>query len=409
MTRILPPAAAGLLLFLPLAAQDGVTVLRGARLLAGEGAAIEDGVLVIAGGRVQSVGAADAAIPDGARVIDVKGRTITPGLVDAGAQVGVLPRDWNEQTEEVTPHMKILDAFDPSDKRIERARSRGVTAVHLTPGNRNVIGGLGAVVKTAGRTLDELVVRDETALRVALGSEPSAGNRAIRGGMPAGIYYRRPSTRMGVVWTLRKAMYDALEYKQRTLGADGAAGDDPAMEVLLRVLDRKLVVHTTARAEQDLRTALRLAEEFGYETVLDECTELYRVTDLVHAAGAKVLLGAPSADRASGAGAGDQAQPRWHTAKLLAEKGIPFAIQTGTDGSALDLIDEATFAVRNGLPAAQALEAITLSPARILGVADRIGSLAPGKDADFVVWSGNPFDPSSVAEAVYVNGRPTDR
>ncbi len=398
--------AALLLVTATAAAQEGVLALRGARILPVAGQPIENGVVLLGGGRIQAIGGADLPIPDGARLVDVQGRTITPGLIDAGAQVGVTARDQNEQSDEITPQMRILDAVDPQDKRFVRIRSRGVTAVHLTPGNRNVIGGLGAVVKTAGDDLDEILVRDETAVRFTLGSEPGRGNRAIRGGTPTGLYYRRPTTRMGVIWSLRKALFDAQEYKQRTLGADGMPPPDAAMEVLVRVLDRKLVVHTTARAEQDLRTALRLAEEFGYDTVLDECTELYRVIELVKASGAKVLLSAPSTDHVSGSGAGDQARPRWDTVTLLAENGIPFAIQTGTDAGALDLIDEATFAVRNGLAPAVALEAITLTPARILGVADRLGSLEPGKDADLVIWSGDPFDPSTVAEAVYVQGRP---
>jgi imidazolonepropionase-like amidohydrolase len=234
-----------------------------------------------------------------------------------------------------------------------------------------------------------------------MGSEPSQNNRAIRGGNIDSMYYRRPTTRMGVVWTARKAFYDAKAY-QETLAGNPKA--DPGMQVLTRVLKGELLVFTTARAEQDIRTALRLMDEFGYKTAIEEAQEAWRVVDELVAAKVWVLVGAPSADRVLGSGAGDAADPRFHTLRLLHERGVPFVITTGSNAQALDLVREATVAVRHGLPALAALDAVTIQPARLLSVQDRIGSLSAGKDADFVVWSSNPFDPTARAEAVYVNG-----
>jgi imidazolonepropionase-like amidohydrolase len=207
---------------------------------------------------------------------------------------------------------------------------------------------------------------------------------------------------MGVNWEVRKAFYDAQQYRSdRGTPLPGQAGGVPAdngMEVLLQALDKKLQVRTTARAEQDIRTALRLAEEFGYRLVIDEATEAYRVLDLIVAAGVPVVASAPSVLSQR-----DGAEPRWSTIALLAEKGVPVALQSG-EQDALPLVHEAVHAVRAGLPHHLALAAITSVPARILGVEDRVGSLAPGRDGDFVIWSGDPLEVTSRPQAIYIDG-----
>lgn len=382
-------------------AQQQVTVLQGARIHTTRGPILENGVLVIASGKVQAVGDARTPIPAGALIIDCSGRVITPGLVDAATTLGVDRNDANEQGDEVTPHLRILDAVDPADPSFARARRRGVTTVQVSPGNRNVIGGLGAVLKTHGATVADMLVRDASCLRLTLGSEPGSGNRAIRGGVPSSIFYRRPTTRMGTIFAARKAFYDAIAYRdEKTAGPPGEGKSDPGKEVLLQAIDGKLQVRTTARAEQDIRTALRLAAEFGYRTVLEEATEAWRAVDAVAEAKVTLVFGAPSAQ----SGHGDGAEVRLHTLNLLANEHVPFAIATGSHVGALALIDEATFAIRNGLAPDVALAAITSVPAEVLGVADRVGSLAPGLDADIVLWTGDPFDPTTTAQAVYVNG-----
>ena len=397
-------SALALALALPaLAAQDQVLVLRGAHVLTGTGTDHVGGTVILHQGKIVAVGGHDLAFPPGARVLDLQGRTITPGLVDAGATLGVRDNDRNEQGDEVTPQLSILDAVDPDDAGFARARAAGVTAVRLCPGNRNVIGGLGAVLKTQGDTVAAMLVKDRVGLNLNVGREASDGNRAIRGGAPVGIYYRRPTTRMGVIWEVRRSFYEAMEYRdERTEG--NPAPPDAGLDVLVEALAGKLDVHTTARAEQDIRTALRLAGEFGYKTVLEECTEAYRCVDLLAASKVKCLIGAPSAEAVLGGGATDGARMRWHTLGLLAQAGVPFAIQTGSNIGSKTLIHEAVFAVRNGLDRSAALAAITATPAQILGVADRLGTLASGLDADVVVWSGDPFDPTSTPLHVLIAG-----
>jgi imidazolonepropionase-like amidohydrolase len=388
-----------------LAAQDKTTVYKGATLWPGGGPPIDDAVLVVARCKVQAVGGADTHVPEGALVIEARGRSITPGLIDAAWNGGVPAADQCEQGSETEPAMHVLDSLDSKHKGFARARAAGVTAVHVMPGTQDVIGGLSAVVKTWAADPAAMVLKDEAALRIVLGAEPSAGNRAIRGGTIDSIYYRRPTTRMGVVWEVRKNFYEAKDRLSRTLGG-GTPPPDRGLEVLCRVLQGKLTAVTTARSEQDLRTALRLAAEFGYTPVIDEAQEAHYVIDELAKAKVWVMVGAPSADRVTGSGASDGADPRFSTLSMLQEHGVPFVITTGTNTQALDLIREATFAVRFGIAPQRALDAITVDAAKLLGVGDRIGQLAAGKDADFVVWSADPLDPASQPVTVVLDGNP---
>ena len=385
------------------AAQEKTTAYRGARILPAGAPPIEQGVLVIAGGKILAVGGSATPIPDGAVVVDCSGQTITPGLIDASFRGGAAANDQNEQSGEVTPQLRVQDSHDPEDKSFARARQSGVTAVQVMPGTRNVIGGLGCVVKTFGSDPAAMVLKEDSGLRLVMGAEPSMGNRAIRGGNVDSMYYRRPTTRMGVVWEARKAFYDAKEAMQMTLGGAPPTAN-PGREVLTRALQGQLTVFTTARSEQDIRTALRLATEFGYKTVLDEAQDAHFVVDELAQAKVTVLLGAPSATAVAGTAGSDGSDPRYATIGLLARRGVPFVITTGSNLAALDLVREAMFAVRAGLSPAQAIDAVTILPARLLGLDARIGSLAAGKDADFVLWSHDPLDPAATAVSVHIDG-----
>ncbi|MCA8973866.1 MAG: amidohydrolase family protein [Planctomycetes bacterium] len=383
------------------AAQDKVTVYKGARILPAGAAAIDGGVLIVQNGKIQSVGGASTPLPADASIVDCTGKTITPGLVDASFRGSNNTNDLNEQSDEVTPHLRVLDCLDPADPVFRAARRGGVTSVHVMPGTRNVIAGLGCAVKTWGSDPAKMVLARDTSLRIVMGSEPSLGNRAIRGGRVESMYYRRPTTRMGVVWEARKAFYDAKE--DMTLNAP-PSGSAPGREILKQVLQGKLTAYTTARSEQDIRTALRLAAEFGYQTVIDDAQDAHYVIGELADAKVTVLLGAPSATAVSGTAGRDGADPRGATAVLLARAGVPFVITTGSNPDALDLVREAMFAARNGLLPERALDAVTIEPARLLGIDARVGSLAAGKDADFVIWSHHPLDPAALAETVCIDG-----
>jgi imidazolonepropionase-like amidohydrolase len=402
--QVLLQGSVTLLLTALATAQQEVTAYTNARILPGGKPTISNATMVVSGGKILALGGADVKVPDGAKVIDCKGMTITPGLIDASFQSSNNQQDLNEQSAEVTPHLRILDNIDPEDPLFRRARNNGVTAVHVMPGTRNVIGGLGCVIKTYGSDPKSMVIKADASMRIVMGAEPSNGNRAIRGGRVNSMYYRRPTSRMGVIWSVRRAFYDAKEALTKTQGAPGDAPPSPGTQIMMQVLQGKLTAVTTARSEQDLRTALRIAEEFGYETVIDEAQDAYMVANELAEKNVVVMLGAPSAETVSGSAARDGSAPRSGTVAVLASKGIRFVITTGTNPSALPLIREAMFAHRFGLGPQQALDAITIEPAKLLGLDDRIGSLATGKDADFVIWSHDPLDPAAVAVSVHING-----
>ena len=196
-------AATALVAQQPAGKAQPVTAYVHARILPGGGVPIADGVLVVDNGKIAAIGPAGTAIPDGAKVVDCTGKTITPGLIDASFRTAASLADVNEQSSEVTPQLRVLDTLDPDDKALVRARQAGVTAVHVMPGTRAVIGGIGCVVKTMGSEPRAMLLKEDASLRITLGAEPSMGNRAIRGGEVDSIYYRRPTTRMGVVWEVR--------------------------------------------------------------------------------------------------------------------------------------------------------------------------------------------------------------
>lgn len=390
-------------------AQDTTVVYRGATVWPGDGPAIEDAVVVVRNGRIEAMDRG-LAIPDGATVIDVPGKFITPGLVDAAFDGAISALDANEQGTEVTPSLRVLDALDPQNPAFARVRNGGVTTVHLMPGTRNVIGGLSAVVQTWAKDPQSMLVRDEVSLRMVLGAEPSGGNRAIRGGNVDSIYYRRPTSRMGVIWAARRAFYDAKEHLAESPGGVRVTRTTQELRdlsVLARVLQGTLPLVTTARNEQDLRTALRLAAEFGYTPVVDEAQEAHMVVDELAAARVWVMVSSPSADDVGGSAGQDGAEPRHSTLLRLSQKGVPFVVTTGSNSLGTELVREMMFAHRFGLTKEEALAAVTSRPAKLLGLADRKGRLRPGLDADLVVWSADPFDPASTPVTVVLGGTDT--
>ncbi len=374
---------------LVLGADDDVVVVKGGCVVTMAGPEIAGGVIVIEGGKIRKVDPR-AEIPAGARVVDATGKFVIPGLVDAASSLGIAGQA-NEDASEITPHVRILDAVDPRSRDLRRAQQAGVTTIFVGPGNRNVIGGLGAVVKTAGRTREEMTVRADAALKAAIGSGPSTGNFPPRGVM-ATFYSRRPTTRMGVSWEFRKAFSDARE------GAEGEPFD-----VLRRALEGKLAVRIAASRATDIETALKAAEELGLSIVFEEAQEAYKLARTLAAKRVPVLLRpAPAAGGPAGFDAGD-ARPGAFAA--LREAGVKTGLLCAEEGDPDSLLAAARFAVRFGARREDALRAVTLVPAEILGVADRAGSIEAGKDGDLVVLSGDPLDLTSRVETVLIGGK----
>jgi imidazolonepropionase-like amidohydrolase len=408
------PTLLALVLVLPAADSPapGAVAFKGARLLTAAGPAIDNGVLVIEKGKIVAVGPADTPIPEGARVIDAHGKTIIPGLVDTHSHVGIYPKpavpahsDGNEGSGAVQSGLRALDAIWPDDPGIRMAVAGGVTTANIMPGSGNVIGGQTLYVKLRGNSVEEMRIADAPVLgglKMANGENPKNFN-FTRSKMP-------PGTRMKLAAMQREQFVKAQEYKKKweayrkasAAGKDVPAPDtDLGMETLVEVLDRKRTVHFHSHRADDLLTAIRLAEEFGFELVLQHATEGYRIADEL--ARRKIPASLTLVD--SPGGKMETAGLLEENAAVLARAGVLVAINTD------DFITESRFflrtgaiAVRGGMTEDEALRAQTINPARMLHLEHRLGSLEKGKDADFVVLSGAPYSIYSRVLETYIDG-----
>lgn len=365
-----------------------------ARILTVSDGVIESGaVLVDDAGKIAAVGER-LDVPEGAEVIDAGGRTLTPGLVDAFSQLALLNeglgwagQDADEATDPNTAHVRALDGIYPFDRAIAEARTGGVTTVHVVPGGSNVLAGVALAIKLRRAVVaDDLVLRHPTGVAAALGERP----KAAYGGEK-----RMPATRMGIAAILREALVKAQEYKPEK-------GRDLRSEALLPVLRGELPLLVQAHRADDIVTALRIGQEFGIRIVLLGATEAHLVADLIAAAGVAVAAGPSLASR----GRQETRDVGFHLPVALHRHGVPTAIVTGhpqLDQPYLNIA--AALAVREGLTPEEALRAVTLTPAEILGVADRVGSIAVGKDADLVLWDGDPLELTTRVAWTMVEGR----
>lgn len=388
------------LLAAPASAQDEgppPLVLRGV-VHVGDGEALPDGAVVVRGRRVVAVGAwadVEGRLGPGARVVAVPGAEISPGLIEAMSAAGLTtPGAWAEQETEVVPHLRVLDEVDLHAPVWRRLAARGITTVCVTASPESVIGGRSTIVRTGGPH-GRRVVEAEGAVKATLG--PEAWRRGARNRGPWGTIdhlTRRPTTRMGGVWVFRDAFARA-----RAGGLDGPAGTTLA-EVLAG--DRPLRVQ--ARTRGDIETALRLTAEAGVTFVLEEATEVRHVLDLVKARGVPVIFG-PVFDRPRGwrAFTGEGDDPALATPAMLHAAGVRFCLTAADREEEDDLRAQAMMAARYGLDPAAALRAVTFAPATILGL-ERTGLLAPDRDADVVVWSGPPLEPTSRPLLVLIQG-----
>ncbi len=365
-----------------------VTALRAGHLLNGDGKVTKNALVLISGGKILAV-KPGGALPAGAEVVDARDLWVTPALVDCGSSMGLAPGNATEEDREVEPAVRAADALDLTDPAFKRALASGVGTICVLPGSKDVISGLAAIVRFTGKDGAPRIVNPAAALVAAMGRDPVAGN--IR--FPSSHYFRRPTTRMGTVWLFRKAFFDARAASPDT--------KDPGIRILREALAGRLPLRILARPEFDIRTALNLAEEFNLRVAaVDEAQEAWRVAALLRSARVPAAL-APST-RISRA---DMVKQEWNFAARAAAAGIPAAIQTGRGGGGLSLIAQARTAYRLGMEKGAAFRAVTLVPARILGMEKRIGSLEKGKDADLVLWKGDPFGPAGKVVCVFCGGR----
>jgi imidazolonepropionase-like amidohydrolase len=320
-----------------------------------------------------------------------------PGLVDANAQYG-RRGDANEQSSEVTPDFSLEAALDPASLSMQRAVRLGVTTARIAPGNQNVVTGHGVVIKPGATSLSSCLLRPSSELRVVLGQEPADDNNApwVK---PTSFHFRQPNTSMGVVWILRQALAKA----QTAVARHQPLGPD--LKPLAEALQAKTPVHMSLRCAVDVETAFTIADEFGLtRLVFEECTEGYKLAAEIARRKIPVILGPIYVRPSTYLQATEGQDVSWNNAGLLARAGVVVAIASNQPGEPASLLLWAALAARGGLARDLALRAVTLTPAEILGVADRVGSLAPGKDADLLIVSGDPLAVTSRLEQVILGG-----
>lgn len=375
-------------------------VLKGGRIVTASGAIIDRGILVIRDGTIGAVGR-DLAVPSGIEVVDVAGKTVMPGFIDGFTTLGIadLPSfgsDEDEAVEPLAPHLRVIDAFNPENRFIERGRREGITAAVSAPADVNLLSGQSALIRLAEGPLEQMLVRFPVGVHATIGEAPK---------MRFGPKGKAPATRMGEIALLRQTFIDAQQYLERKAAAAGRPGALPPadlkLEALAPVIRGEVPLIVSADKREDILAAVRLADEFRLKLIINHGAEAYRAAAELAARGIPVILGP-----ASQAGLRlETMQARSDAALLLYRAGVRFAFQSGARGNPAELLAQARAAVAAGLPEEEAVRALTVQAARIFGVADRLGALEPGKAGDVLVFDGEPLRSLAHLEMVIVGGR----
>ena len=369
-------------------AQEAPVALVGARIHTAAGPAIENGTIVFADGVITAVGA-DVAPPAGAEVVDVSGMVIMPGMLDNHSHIGADSRDLNEFPVRFGPQHRIRDVLSPDDAFWYGAVKGGVTTVITGPGSGEVSSGQAIVIKTWGESIDERVVKERGGLKIAMGRKRPD---------------QSPTTSMAVTALLRAKFIEAQEYQAKRDaweegGQEGPAPPrDLAMEAVVRVLTGEDRIRSHVHQAHDILAIIRLSQEFDFGLTIHHSTEAYKVADDIAEAGIDVV-GLPLFTRVA------LADEVMATGTVMNEKGVCFAFHTDDPvvGSKWQR-GNAGLGIRYGMTEQDALEAVTINPAAIAGVEDRVGSLEVGKDADIVVLNGTWYEVSTLVTRVYVDG-----
>lgn len=320
------------------------------------------------------------------KILDVDGAWVLPGLIESHAHIGIIEEKWgpagddcNEDTAPVTAALRAIDGINPMDPAFHDAIAAGITSVMTGPGSANVVGGQFVFMKTQGRCVDRMIVKNPAAMKVAFGENPKT---------TYGDKDQYPSTRMGTAALLRKTLHEAVQYKK-----DKEEGrlekEDFEMEPWLPVLSGEIPLKAHAHRADDILTAIRIAKEFQVDMTIDHGTESHLIVDEIKTAGFPVIVGTDLTSRSKL----EIQNMSFKTNQILQKAGVLFAVTTDHPVALIQYLPLcAGLAVKNGLPMEEGLKAITINAARICGVAHRVGSLEKGKDADMAIFSGNPLE-----------------
>lgn len=374
---------------------------------------IDGGTVLVDGGKIVAVGR-EVAVPPGCERVDCRGKYILPGLIDANGMVGIhndgfgsSGHDEDEKYTPVAPQLRVIDAIWPEDPALADCVRAGITTVSVGPATTGVITGQCAVIKTRGQTVDDMVVKAPAGLRISITGTPVS----LRGGVA-------PRDRSQDIALLRQELQrarEAMAKRRQALergeevtangerGAKGArdeVGRNLKQEVLISLLAGEIPARLRVKRNHDIANALELAAEWGFKLILEDAPEAQLMVGDIVEAGVPVILGPLVVNKS-----GERRYLSLRTPGILAKAGVKIAIASGFPETPIRyLFVSAALACAEGLPEEEALKAITINAAEILGVADRVGSLDVGKDADLVVYDGHPFEITSRVERVYLNG-----
>ena len=385
-------------------------LVKNARLLTMAGKEFQNGYVAADEGKITALGDDASELErleaECNEVIDAKGHYVVPGFVDAHCHVGMCEDsvgfegdDVNEMTDPVTPHLRAIDAIYHADAAFQEALEAGVTTVVTGPGSANVIGGQFAALKTYGRRVEDMLIREPVAMKVAFGENPKA------------IYHEKrqsPTTRMATAAILRESLMKAKEYQQMLddYERDSENYDKPdfdmKLEALLKVLKGEIPLKAHAHRADDILTAIRIAKEFGVRITIEHCTEGHLITDILLEENVNVITGPFLTDRS-------KIELRNQSIKapgIISKAGVKTAIMTDHPCTPVQYLPLcAAVAVKEGMDEEEALKAITINAAEITGIADRVGSLETGKDADMVIMDGHPLELKSKVLYTIINGQ----
>ncbi len=354
------------------------------------GADIENGCILLGDdGKIAAVGAGLTA-PEGAQIIDAEGRLVTPGCVEAHCHIGIGEEiigdkraDYNEKSNPVTPEMRAIDGIRPEDGRLMNGICGGVTTICTGPGSANVVGGTFVAMKLAGNCVDDMVIKNPVAMKCAFGENPKGA---------FGSQKKAPVTRMATAALLRELLFKAKRYMEDK-DAGKTPGFDMKLEAMLPVMRGEIPLKAHAHRTDDILTAIRIAQEFGVKLTLDHCTEGHMIADKLATYDYPALVGPTFGSKSKP----ELANKSFETPAALHKAGVSISIITDANVIPLENLPMcAGFAVDAGLPMEEGWRAITINPAKHIGIADRVGSLEVGKDADVVIWTKDPL--------VYIGG-----
>ena len=382
----------------PLSAQSQGRAFRGAKIIPIAGGEIENGVLLVRNGKIAEVGPAESVdIPGNAEIIDASGKVIMPGLVDSHSHIG--EGDGGDRSAALHPSVQILDAIDPNSDTFKKALAGGITTVNVMPGSGHLMSGQTVYLKLReSNTIEGMLFVDDPYKDIAGGLKMANGTNPLGNGP-------FPGTRAKSAAMVRELFIKAREYRQKI----EQASDDPekmperdlGMETLVEVLEGKRIVHNHTHRHDDILTAIRLSKEFGYRMVLHHVSEAWKVEDEIAKAGIPcsiIVLDSPG-------GKLEAVDIRYENGAVLEQAGVTVGYHT--DASITDtrlFLRSAAFGVRAGMSRTAALEGVTIANAKMLDLQNRVGTLEKGKDADFIILSGDPLSVYTHVEETWVEG-----